>query len=57
MDQFLGHQVEPLGGTFYTDEELEELASQHFRSSTARAGASPHEYPSLRTYILARRDG
>jgi ubiquinone/menaquinone biosynthesis C-methylase UbiE len=59
MDEFLGHQVEPLGGTFYGDEELAEaLDRQHFTIEERRGRqALAHEYPSLRTYILARRSG
>ena len=59
MDEFLGHQVQPLGGTFYGDDELQEgLAAQHFRIEERRGReALPHEYPSSRTYLLARRDG
>jgi SAM-dependent methyltransferase len=59
MDEFLGHRVQPLGGTFYADDELPEaLAGRHFRVEERR-GREPlsHEYPSSRTYILARRDG
>jgi SAM-dependent methyltransferase len=59
MDEFLGHQVQPLGGTFYGDGELQEaLAAQHFRIEEREGReALAHEYPSSRTYLLARRDG
>jgi hypothetical protein len=59
MDEFLGHRVQPLGGTFYGDDELQEaLAGRHFRVEEQR-GREPlsHEYPSSRTYVLARREG
>ncbi len=59
MDEFLGHPVEPLGGTFYREEELrQQLDGQRFRiEQLRRREPLSHEYPSARAYIVARRNG
>ena len=56
IEQFLGHAIEPMGGTFYTEAELTDaLSTAGFAvASTLRRDALPHEYPSERIYLLAR---
>jgi SAM-dependent methyltransferase len=55
-DQFLGHQIDTVGGTFYEEEELRgELSRQSFTvERSVRRDPLPHEYPSERVYLLAR---
>ncbi len=57
MDEFLGHAIEPMGGTFYGREELEQaLEDRAFGVEEARErDPLPHEYPSRRIYLIARR--
>jgi ubiquinone/menaquinone biosynthesis C-methylase UbiE len=57
MDEFLGHRIEPVGGTFFTEGELR---SQLDRRSfvverTQLRDPLSHEYPSKRIYVTARR--
>jgi ubiquinone/menaquinone biosynthesis C-methylase UbiE len=57
-DQFLGHQIDTVGGTFYEEEEEElrgHLARQSFTvEQSVRRDPLPLEYPSERIYLLAR---
>jgi ubiquinone/menaquinone biosynthesis C-methylase UbiE len=57
IQEFLGHQIEPVGGTFYGDEELRD-ALDRSSFSVERAwhrDPLPHEHQSERIYLLARR--
>jgi ubiquinone/menaquinone biosynthesis C-methylase UbiE len=58
VDEFLGHEIAPVGGTLYTEEELRhELERRSFRvEQTRRRGPLPHEHPSERIYLTARRE-
>jgi ubiquinone/menaquinone biosynthesis C-methylase UbiE len=55
-DQLLDHHFEPLGGTFYREDELRAaLAERSFTVEQCRHRASePHEHPSSRIYLIAR---
>lgn len=55
--EFLGHDVEPIGATFYSPEELaERLRGLGFDVEGVRRRAPlEHEYPSERIYLVARR--
>jgi ubiquinone/menaquinone biosynthesis C-methylase UbiE len=59
MDEFLGHEVSPFGGTFYAVDELgEELRRQSFSVEEFQQRVPlPHEHQSQRIYLLARREG
>jgi SAM-dependent methyltransferase len=54
--EFLGHQIDTVGGTFYPREELEAvLAEAAFRIEVSRQrGPLPHEHASERIYLIAR---
>jgi SAM-dependent methyltransferase len=54
--EFLGHQIETIGGTLYRkDELLNELQSHSFVVEDVRIrGPLPHEHPSERAYVTAR---
>jgi ubiquinone/menaquinone biosynthesis C-methylase UbiE len=58
IDEFLGHQIEPVGGTLYAEEELRlELERRSFRVEQARRrGPLSHEHQSERIYLTARRE-
>jgi len=58
MHEFLGHQIEPVGGTFYGDEDLrDELLRQSFVAEQSRQrDPLPHEHQSKRIYLIARHD-
>jgi ubiquinone/menaquinone biosynthesis C-methylase UbiE len=58
VDEFLGHQIDPVGGTLYTEEELRlELERRSFRVEQARRrGPLAHEHQSERIYLTARRE-
>jgi SAM-dependent methyltransferase len=58
-EEFLGHRVERVGGTFYGAEELEgELVGQGFSVEEARQrGPLPHEHQSERIYAIAKVAG
>jgi SAM-dependent methyltransferase len=58
VDEFLGHKIDPVGGTLYAEEELRlELERRSFRVEQARRrGPLPHEHQSERVYLTARRE-
>ena len=58
VDEFLGHAIEPVGGTFYGSEELEAVLRRHsFRVDRSwYRDPLPHEHPSKRIYLIGRRD-
>lgn len=58
VDEFLGHRIDPVGGTLYTEEELRlALERRSFRVEQARRrGPLPHEHQSERIYLTARRE-
>jgi SAM-dependent methyltransferase len=55
-DQFLGHRIDGVGGTFYEEEELRgHLTRRSFTvERCVRRDPLPHEHPSERIYLLAR---
>ena len=55
--EFLGHDVEPIGASFYSPEEVaEQVTSAGFGVDEVRRRAPlGHEYPSERIYLVARR--
>jgi ubiquinone/menaquinone biosynthesis C-methylase UbiE len=57
VDELLGHAFEPMGGTFFRHEELTEaLVSGSFIEEVSdERSALPHEHPSRRVYLIARR--
>ena len=57
MEDFLGHDIEPVGGALYRrDELLGPLWRAGFTIDTERERAPlPHEHDSRRIYLLARR--
>jgi SAM-dependent methyltransferase len=57
VDELLGHTFEPFGGTFFSPQELREaLAAQSFVEEVVEQRSPlPHEYPSERVYVIARR--
>jgi SAM-dependent methyltransferase len=56
-EEFLGRDIEPVGGTFYTRAELEEaLTSAGFHiEAICERNPLAHEYPSQRIYLTSRR--
>jgi ubiquinone/menaquinone biosynthesis C-methylase UbiE len=56
-EEFLGHRIAPVGGALYSAGELTaELARAGFAVTSAeQRGPLPHEYPSQRIFLLARR--
>jgi ubiquinone/menaquinone biosynthesis C-methylase UbiE len=58
-EEFLGHQIERVGGTLYGAEELERKLAQHgFLVEDARQrGPLPHEHQSNRIYLTAKVAG
>jgi len=58
VDEFLGHAIEPVGGTFYGSEELQAVLRHHsFRVERSwYRDPLPHEHPSKRIYLMGRRD-
>jgi SAM-dependent methyltransferase len=56
MDEFLGHEIATVGGTFYRDEELREALERHSFGieDVQLRDALPHEFPSTRIYVRAR---
>ena len=57
--EFLGHQITPVGGTLYgNDEILDELQSQMFVVEGIRhRNPLPHEHQSSRIYVTSRLAG
>jgi SAM-dependent methyltransferase len=57
-NEFLGHEIDPVGGTFYGAEELRtELLGQGFLvERSRRRDPLPHEHQSQRIYVIARHD-
>jgi ubiquinone/menaquinone biosynthesis C-methylase UbiE len=57
IQEFLGHRIEPVGGTLYGDAELRDaIARSSFTVEEAwYRDPLPHEHPSQRIYLLARR--
>ena len=57
IQEFLGHEIEPVGGTLYGDAELRDaLEASSFSVERAwHRGPLPHEHQSQRIYVLARR--
>jgi len=57
VQEFLGHEIQPVGGTLYREAELREaLVRWSFSVEEAwRRDPLPHEHPSQRIYLLARR--
>jgi len=57
LSEFLGHDIEPVGGTFYNEMELRDaLADESFwLEASLRRDPLPHEYQSRRVYVTARR--
>jgi SAM-dependent methyltransferase len=55
-DEFLGHKIDTVGGTFYSRVELEGvITSSDFEIAEARErGPLPHEHQSQRFYVIAR---
>jgi ubiquinone/menaquinone biosynthesis C-methylase UbiE len=58
-EEFLGHQIERTGGTFYSEEELRGALRTHSFSIELTEQRDPldHEYPSRRIYLIARKVG
>jgi ubiquinone/menaquinone biosynthesis C-methylase UbiE len=58
-DQLLDHHFEPMGGTFYREDELRAaLADRSFTVEQCRhRSPDPHEHPSARIYLIARVGG
>jgi ubiquinone/menaquinone biosynthesis C-methylase UbiE len=58
-DQLLDHHFEPMGGTFYREDELRAaLADRSFTVEQCRYRApESHEHPSSRIYLIARAAG
>jgi SAM-dependent methyltransferase len=56
-DNFLGHDIETVGGTLYRDDELlAALDNQSFVvEEVHRRGPLPHEHDSERIYLTCRR--
>jgi ubiquinone/menaquinone biosynthesis C-methylase UbiE len=57
IQEFLGHEIEPVGGTLYGDAELREVLAGSFFAveETWHRDPLPHEHQSQRIYLLARR--
>jgi len=57
--EFLGHQIETVGGTLYSkDELLDELRSHSFVVEDVRLrDPLPHEHQSRRIYVMSRLAG
>lgn len=58
VDEFLGHAIEPVGGTMYGSEELRAALARHSFGvdRTWYRESLPHEHPSRRIYLIGRRD-
>ena len=58
VHEFVGHDIEPMGGTLYSDEELrDELLRKSFSVEQSRQrDPLPHEHQSKRIYVIARND-
>ncbi len=56
-DMFLGHEIEPVGGTLYGEDELVgEIESESFVIEDMwYRDPLPHEHESKRIYLLSRR--
>ena len=56
VDEFLGHQIETVGGTLYGAEELSRMVERHMYSIEEMLFRDPlpHEHQSRRIYLLAR---
>jgi ubiquinone/menaquinone biosynthesis C-methylase UbiE len=56
-NQFLGHEIETVGGTLYDEAELRDaLVRQSFVvEQSRRRGPLPHEHQSQRIYLIVRR--
>ena len=59
MQEFLGHRTDPVGGTFYSEAELEESLGSNGYSVQLTRHRDPlnHEHPSKRIYIIATTNG
>jgi hypothetical protein len=57
LEEFLGHRIEPLAGALHDrDDVVERLARSGFAVlEEHQRDPLPHEYPSRRLYLLARR--
>jgi ubiquinone/menaquinone biosynthesis C-methylase UbiE len=57
VDELLGHTFEPFGGTLFSRQELgEALAAESLVEEVAEERSPlPHEHPSQRVYVIARR--
>jgi hypothetical protein len=57
VDELLGHTFEPFGGTFFSPQELREaLAAESLVEEVVEERSPlPHEHPSERVYVIARR--
>ena len=58
IEEFLGHQVQRVGGTLYGKDELQEVLRAHrFSIQVSRQrDPLPHEYRSVRIYLIAQKD-
>jgi ubiquinone/menaquinone biosynthesis C-methylase UbiE len=58
VDEFLGHQIDPVGGTLYEEADLCLALERHsFRVEQVRTrGPLAHEHQSERVYLTARRE-
>jgi SAM-dependent methyltransferase len=56
-EEFLGHRVERVGGTFYTEAELQGALRSHSFSieNAQQRDHLPHEFPSKRIYLVAQK--
>jgi SAM-dependent methyltransferase len=59
VDELLGHEFEPYGGTFFSRQELRDalVAGSFVEEVTEERTPRPHEHPSPRIYLIARRAG
>ena len=59
VGELLGHTFEPFGGTFFGRREVRDaLVAGSFVEEVSRLRSPlPHEHPSERIYVIARRDG
>jgi SAM-dependent methyltransferase len=57
IEEFLGHRIEPTGGTLYSTQQFTGavVAAGLTVASVEERESLPHEHPSRRIYLLARR--
>jgi ubiquinone/menaquinone biosynthesis C-methylase UbiE len=57
VDELLGHTLAPFGGTFFSRQELGEalVAASFTEEASEERSPLPHEHPSERVYLTARR--